>query len=508
MKKLLIASTALSLAGGAAFAEMAITVGGSAELGLDYESEPVEGMSKHKFVHDFGVTFEGSGTTDGGLTFGATAGFDNKSGGGSFDDGSVSVSGSFGTLSIGDVGRGIDLAGGIEDVGMNDIGVDDMVEDLREGTAKQIRYGNTFGQISIAISAGTKDGSAMVPGKDAVPARYAPEHTIPAIVIEGEDPSRWYVKGLNDQVHTFSVNPIEPIAEKITTDLTSRYDEVFGIMITANAPDSEADPSVVTMVIVDSDGDGTDNDATDIFGFSRGKKSDVEGATGIFAAPVDGADPVEQLTGTHDKAIADFMRYEAAYHLGDDMTVGGKDVAADEENEVEAKNNVDMKKIMGDESLVSDNGVDEEEFRPEQKVGGELIAAEIPAVEPVPAVKSDTQYSFGMNFDAGGVTIGVGYDSEKTVSMGASFSAGEVSSRLLYVKTDDDTTGIGADMKYTMGASAITLAYGRQKPETGEAMDAVGMGVTHSLGGGATLSAGFGKVNEANKASIGIKFAF
>ena len=507
MKKLLIASTALSLAGGAAFAEMAITVGGSAELGLDYESEVDEGMSKHKFVHDFGVTFAGSGTTDGGLSFSASAGFDNKSGGGSFDDGSVSVSGSFGTLSIGDVGRGIDLAGGIDDVGMNDIGVDDMVEDLREGTAKQIRYGNTFGQISIAISAGTKNGSAAVPGKDLVPARYAPEHIIPAIVIEGEDPSMWYVKGLNDQVHTFSVNPIEPIEEKIGTDLTSRYDEVFGIMITANAPDAEENPSVVTAVTVDSDGDGN-GESVDIFGFSRGKKV-AENGSGIYN---DDPTPRELIVGdgttADDNAIANFERYEAAYSLGEDYTVGGEDVAADEENEVEAQKNVDMKKIMGDDSLVSDNGVDEEEFRPEQKVGGELIAAEIPAVEPVPAVASETQYAFGMNFDAGGVTIGVGYDSEKTVSMGASFSAGEVSTNLLYVKTDADTTGIGADMTYTMGASAVTLAYGRQKPETGEAMDAVGMGVTHDLGGGATLNAGFGKVNEANKASIGIKFAF
>ena len=67
---------------------------------------------------------------------------------------------------------------------------------------------------------------------------------------------------------------------------------------------------------------------------------------------------------------------------------------------------------------------------------------------------------------------------------------------------------MGVDMTYTMGASAVTLAYGRHKPEMGEATDAVGMGVTHDLGGGATMNAGFGKVDESNKASIGLMFKF
>ena len=144
-----------------------------------------------------------------------------------------------------------------------------------------------------------------------------------------------------------------------------------------------------------------------------------------------------------------------------------------------------------------------------------------------PAVASDSEYAFGMSFNAGGVTIGVGYDSKKTVSMGAGFTTGEITTNLLYVKTDEDfsnadgtikgeMTGMGVDMAYAMGASTVTLSYGRRKPETGEAMDAVGMGVTHDLGGGATMNAGFGKVDKKvgtkivseNKASVGLMFAF
>ena len=166
MKKLLIASTALSLAGGAAFAEMAITVSGDAELGVDYASEPVADAttgavgSKHSFVHEVGIDFTASGTTDGGLTFGGEAGFDT--GDDVVNTGTVHVSGSFGKLTIGDNDAADLNAGGIADIGMNGIGVDDMVEGLRGTTAAQLRYDNDFGQIKIAISAGTKDGSAAV----------------------------------------------------------------------------------------------------------------------------------------------------------------------------------------------------------------------------------------------------------------------------------------------------------------------------------------------------------
>ena len=72
------------------------------------------------------------------------------------------MSGSFGKLTIGDNDPGSFIAGGIADIGMNGIGVDDIAENLRKGTASQLRYDNSFGQVSIAISAGTKAGSAAV----------------------------------------------------------------------------------------------------------------------------------------------------------------------------------------------------------------------------------------------------------------------------------------------------------------------------------------------------------
>ena len=159
MKKLLTATTALALVGGAAFAE--ITISGSAELALDYNSEADDGMSKHTFNHDFNVNFAGSGTTDGGLSFGASGGLDNESGGNSsLSEGTVFVSGAFGTITFGDNGSADKLSGGIADVGLNDVGVDDVAEDLYGTTANQVRYDQTVGNIALAISAGTNTASA------------------------------------------------------------------------------------------------------------------------------------------------------------------------------------------------------------------------------------------------------------------------------------------------------------------------------------------------------------
>ena len=131
MKRLLTATTALALVGGTALAE--ITVTGDAEFALDYTSEPGEGASKHSFNHEMGVDFSGSGTTDGGLSFGGKAGFDT--GDDVVNEGTVFISGAFGTVTFGDNDSADLTAGGLADVGLNGIGVDDIAEAIRGGTA-------------------------------------------------------------------------------------------------------------------------------------------------------------------------------------------------------------------------------------------------------------------------------------------------------------------------------------------------------------------------------------
>lgn len=162
MRKLLAATTALALVGTGALAEISIT--GTAELGIDYDSDPNAGVTppvgekpSSKFVHEVGIDFAFSGTTDGGLTFSGKAGFDT--GDDTVNEGTVSIGGSWGTLTFGENDSADLVAGGIADVGMNGVGVDDVAEGLRGQTANEVRYDNTFGQVSFAISAGSSDGT-------------------------------------------------------------------------------------------------------------------------------------------------------------------------------------------------------------------------------------------------------------------------------------------------------------------------------------------------------------
>ena len=496
MKKLLIASTALSLAGGAAFAE--ISISGDAEMGVDYDSEASGGTSKHEFKHEVGIDFTASGTTDGGLSFGGSAGFDT--GDTEVNTGSVHVSGSFGTLTIGDNDAADLTAGGIAAIGVNDIGVDNMVEDLRGGTAAQLRYDNSFGQISIAISAGTAtvDSGEIVtaavpgvpfnPGKDAVPAVNAVPGAYQAR-IGGTDMGfgvKFFAPPMVAEMPDANANdsemPTQPDGDYIPEVDKAAYQTAVEMYIEGMVDGDDDDLEISGISInYDDDGSGTDTDLALIW---RG-----------HADLTDHTDPEKFYNDSGEVEVADedaeiWDALADAYGVDPDTKKLGA-TAGDIDNEPTAEYAEVIKPVAAEDAIP-----------------GEPAAEAIPAVAAVMGTKSETQYAFGMSFDAGGVTIGVGYDSNKTVSMGAGFSAGEVSTNLLYVKTDDDTTGIGADMTYTMGASAVTLAYGREKPEEGEATDAVGMGVTHDLGGGATMNAGFGKVGESNKASIGLMFTF
>ena len=151
MKKILLATTMLTATAGIASAEMSIT--GTARMGVVSDivtSFDANGQSVHgydakgnaigaieaAFSSRFRVEFTGSGTTDGGLTFGATARADNSPIGVSFDSqsqlvagggatgnrwttaGTVYLAGSFGTLTMGDTGNAADdLVGQVAYVG-------------------------------------------------------------------------------------------------------------------------------------------------------------------------------------------------------------------------------------------------------------------------------------------------------------------------------------------------------------------------------------------------------
>ena len=122
MKKLLLASTALVLSAGMATAQ-GVRVTGDARMGVAYTSV---GSDNFRFVARARTTFTGSGTTDGGLSFGMSFRVDNGAGavgGGAgltaMSGGNVFISGAFGRLTMGDVDGAAEwIVGDLHGVGL------------------------------------------------------------------------------------------------------------------------------------------------------------------------------------------------------------------------------------------------------------------------------------------------------------------------------------------------------------------------------------------------------
>ena len=158
MKRVLATTTILALSTGFAAAE--ITMTGDARMGIisDYGSSDVEFTSRAR------VTFNLSGESDSGFSFGASFRADNAGSAASGEAGSVWIEGAFGKLSMGDVDHA-DLAavGHVSGVGLT--GLDDQNElwfDSESGNiTPHILYGYTSGAFSGYASYDTNDTYAF-----------------------------------------------------------------------------------------------------------------------------------------------------------------------------------------------------------------------------------------------------------------------------------------------------------------------------------------------------------
>ncbi|MFV2054234.1 porin [Aliiroseovarius sp. YM-037] len=184
MKKVLFATTALVATSGFAAADVTLT--GSAEIGVynsDYSAlvngdgataGGLIGDGETRFHHDLDVRFTLSGTTDNGLTFGATIDLDElddqpTAGDIGRDSGNhaVFISGDFGTVTMGDTDGAFDWA--LTEVGIGSAINDDHTTHAGfsgnaglDGTydGQILRYDNTFGDFGVALSAELQDTAA------------------------------------------------------------------------------------------------------------------------------------------------------------------------------------------------------------------------------------------------------------------------------------------------------------------------------------------------------------
>lgn len=170
MKKLLIASTALVASAG--FAAADVTLGGVANMGVKYSSAGLPSGNNTELYYELDFDIKGSGTTDGGLTFGASVDIDQQIDAASGDataaqgitDPEVFISSEFGTLTVGGVDDAVD-GFGIADIGFDGIGVDNNGESIKNaGSVANVHYAVTFDAFTIVIAGHTvqRDVSAML----------------------------------------------------------------------------------------------------------------------------------------------------------------------------------------------------------------------------------------------------------------------------------------------------------------------------------------------------------
>ena len=162
MKNILIASTALALTAGFAAADAPV-LSGSARMGVTYDDSIVAPGSKMAFSSRVRFVVTAAGTTDGGLSFGASTRLDQfsgnnaalGSGGTTNGDSTVFLSGAFGKITMGDVSGAADaLVGQTDGVGY---GPNDGLHEIGFiGTTKTAMYYemSTAGGLTFGVGAG------------------------------------------------------------------------------------------------------------------------------------------------------------------------------------------------------------------------------------------------------------------------------------------------------------------------------------------------------------------
>ena len=140
------------------------------ELGTDQEKEEVTTMeSTIKWVSDFDISMSASGTTDGGLTFGAAATIKASNGDSSVGNSNVYIGGESWTISIGDLDPASIRGRPLGDIGYDGLGVDDVAEQIggEQGTAADVEVSFTLGAAELGITAGQTPGSPYKEAKAA-----------------------------------------------------------------------------------------------------------------------------------------------------------------------------------------------------------------------------------------------------------------------------------------------------------------------------------------------------
>ena len=496
MRMTLAAIALLSLTGVSAFAQ-ALTFSGSAGMGVRYDgatktmvgteddlTEVTEMESKLQWRSDFDISISGSGTTDGGLTFGATVAIEaNQAGDDEITDSEVFIGGESWTVTIGTLDPASHMGRSLGDVGYTGLGVDDVAE-------KAGGYGGSVANVALTFNL----GSAKLG------------------ITAGQKPGNKTVTETSKKIDPVEMDPLE--REPMTTFLgivsTDNLNADENIAMLQSEPEELG--SYNDYGTYSYEWDSTPDDLTDQD--STLNKFDIYVRAGQIYKVVGGAQDVIKRNEDGVPVDAD----------GDRVTDPSKYVYEPAEGDTDPNRE-------GTQADTADEPITNEDINGSNKI---VVTNITPAVEPgerdagnpgkpaetvvmKAATKEDTEWAAGVSFALGSTTLGIGVDSEKLMQAGIAADLGAFTGGLFYSQqktTNAKNTGMGVELGVMAGAGTkINAVYARGKVDhDNNEMDSTakgfGLGVTHDLGGGATLKAGFAKVEDQTRADVGVSMSF
>ena len=444
----MVAIAVLGLAGSSAVAQ-GVSFSGSAGMGVKYsgddkDDDVVMKKSSISWISDFDIAISASGTTDGGLTFGASTAVEAGHASSVITDSEVYIGGESWQVKIGKLDPASHKGRSLGDVGFDGLGVDNVAEEAVGATAANVEVSFSLGAASLAITAGQTGGLER---------RKNPEY-------KAGTPAEYYLASTQGAfVRTIKLMDGDYFHTSV----------------------AESTAGNITIKRIDGVKDTYEDDGT------RGKVAQIPNPDGEGEIP----DPIDTDVTLTEAVTATDPGYGA--------------------------------------------------------VGNQVIHW-IPAVPAsggkmyLDATKQDTEWAAGVSFAVGATTLGIGMDSNKLMQASISADLGAFGGKLFYAQQkvdgpkdddgdDDDKTtnqltnkktGIGAEITVSAGANTtINAVYAQGKQSdvrSGTVMEdsdpmgmttkGFGVGVSHGLGGGATLNAGFAKVEDVTKASVGVSMSF
>ena len=433
----MVAVAVLGLAGSGAVAQ-GVSFSGSAGMGVKYtgDMENDAGDTTMKstidWISDFDIAISASGTTDGGLTFGASTAIEAGQGGGDVVDSEVHIGGESWQVKIGDLDPASHKGRSLGDVGFDGLGVDDVAEKAVTSTHADVEVSFSLGAASLAITAGQTPGAARV---DRVPMM-----------------TRFDVIDTTATFENADADNITPVFSRHLGTITD--DGFFTVDLGTDTPDNKTDDVTHTFYLDDD-------------GLIRKRVGSRDKTAGTGAEDNPDTPDVENNWGADTLATADELGLETT---------------------------------------------------------GEAVRKTVSkAVDAVPAEKQKTIWATGVSFAIGSTTLGIGIDSEKLMQASVSADLGAFSGKLFYAQQkmnegmakESKNTGMGVEIGVPAGTNTtINAVYAQGKTDYKMANmedktdKGFGVGVSHGLGGGATLNAGFAKVEDVTKASVGVSMSF